>query len=350
MPIFFSGTVFEMAFLICSCRVSNCITGMIPLPYKELLNNEQQISNTKWQKIYLLQRKIPITLGIVLAVSLAGNYLLYDHVNLLHREISSLNQQTDSLQKQSDSLTDQSDIIKNQEQEITRLKAKLEEKQAPVTISSSSKTITAVAVRPIMVSDGFFQDVQYEGTAMNIKVDIKDGTGLVLVNTQTPTGVDFQTSAKTAVKVAERYTNSDLSNKDVIFSISSKNENELQTVDGPSAGMAMTVLLVMEIQDKPINDTILLTGTIQPDGTIGPVGGVPQKAEAAGKYGAKTFIVPKGEATTFVQECTEKKEGAFYFRNCKSAPKDLSPVLEEKYGMKVVEATDLDSVLKYFKS
>lgn len=297
-----------------------------------------------------MQGKILIILGIALVASLAGNYLLYDQINTIHKEFSSLYEQRDTLQEQSASLTDQSNTIKNQEQEISRLKAKLEEKQTPVTISTSSKTITAVAVRPIMVSDGFFQDVQYEGTAMNIKVDIKDGTGLVLVNTQTPTGVDFQTSAKTAVKVAEQYTRSDLSNKDVIFSISSKNENELQTVDGPSAGMAMTVLLVMEIQDKPINDAILLTGTIQPDGTIGPVGGVPQKAEAAGKYGAKTFIVPKGEAATFVQECTEKKEGAFYFRNCKSAPRDLSPVLEEKYGMKVVEATDLNSVLKYFES
>lgn len=299
----------------------------------------------------MLTGKIILVLGLVLAASIIVNYLLYENINGLHREIGSLNQQLTTLQKQSSSLEDQSSALKLQQQEIEKLKTKLEQKQAPSTVvSSSSKSITAVAVRPIMVSDGFFQDVQYEGTAMNIKVDIRDGTGLVLVNTQTPTGVDFQTSAKTAVQVAEKYTNSDLSNKDVIFSISSKNENELQTVDGPSAGMAMTVLLVMEIQNKPINDMVLLTGTIQPDGSIGPVGGVPQKAEAAGKYGAKTFIVPKGEATTYVQECSEKREGAFYFRNCKSAPHDLSPDLEQKYGMKVVEATDLQSVLKYFES
>ena len=297
-----------------------------------------------------MQGKIAIILGIILVGSLAGNYLLYNQIDSLHKEIFTLNQQVDTLQKQQASFEDQSNALKAQEQEIAKMKAKLEQKQAPVTVSSSSKSITAVAVRPVMISDGFFQDVQYEGTAMNIKVDIKDGTGLVLVNTQTPTGVDFQTSAKTAVQVAQKYTNSDLSNKDIIFSISAQNENELQAVDGPSAGMAMTVLLVLEIQGKPINDQILLTGTIQPDGTIGPVGGVPQKAEAAGKHGAKIFIVPKGESTTFVQECTEKKEGAFYFRNCRSEPRDLSPILEEKYGMKVVEATDLKSVLEYFES
>ena len=294
--------------------------------------------------------KISLVLLIILVGSLITNYSLYDKINGLHREMSSLNQQISIMQKQSSDIEDQSTIIKSQKQEIENLKSKLEQKQpTSIQLSSSSKSITAVAVRPIMVSDGFFQDVQYQGTAMNIKVDIRDGTGLVLVNTETPTGVDFQTSAKTAVAVAQKYTDSDLSNKDVIFSISSKNANELQTVDGPSAGMAMTVLLVMEIQNKPINDSILLTGTIQSDGSIGPVGGVPQKADAAGKYGAKTFIVPKGQATTFVQSCTEKKEGVFYFRNCKSEPQEISPMLEQKYGMKVVEATDIQSVLKYFQ-
>jgi uncharacterized protein len=292
--------------------------------------------------------KILVVFGIVLAISIVANYFLYDQTNTLRSEIMGLNQQIDTLQKQVASFEDQTNTLKSQEQEIQALKARLEEKQS-ITISSSSKSIAAVAVRPVMISDGFFQDVQYEGTVMNIKVDIRDGTGLVLVNTQTPTGVDFQTSAKTAVKVAEKYTGTSLSDKDVIFSISSKNENELQAVDGPSAGMAMTVLLVIEIQNKPINDKILLTGTIQPDGSLGSVGGVPQKAEAAGKYGAKTFIVPKGQSMTFVQECTERKEGVFYFRNCKSEPRDLSPILEEKYGMKVVEASDLKSVLKYFE-
>lgn len=296
-----------------------------------------------------MRGRILAILGVALAISLAGNYLLYDHVNALNKNISELGNQVDSLKKQASEFEKQTDDLSAQQQEIEKLKTKLEQKAPSTTIPSSSETITAVAVRPVMVSDGFFQDVQYDGTVMNIKVDIRDGMGLVLVNTETPTGVDFQTSAKTAVKVAEKYTGVDLSNKDVIFSISSKNENELQAVDGPSAGMAMTVLLAMEIQDKPINDKILLTGTIQEDGSIGPVGGVPQKAEAAAKYGAKAFIVPKGQSVTFVQECTEKKEGVFYYRSCKSEPKDLSPILEEKYGMAVVEATDLKSVLKYFE-
>ena len=93
---------------------------------------------------------------------------------------------------------------------------------------------------------------------------------------------------------------------------------------------------------------MLLTGTIQPDGTIGPIGGAAEKADAAGKYGAKTFIVPKGQAITMVQECQESQQGPFLYKTCKSEAKPLSPTTEEKYGMKVVEATDLKSVLDYF--
>lgn len=137
---------------------------------------------------------------------------------------------------------------------------------------SSTESITAIAVRPVLVNDGFFETTTYEGTVMKITVDIRDGTGLALVNTEIPTGVDFQTSAKTAIKVAQKISGADLSNKDVIFSISSKNNQELQAVDGPSAGAAMTALLTSDLLGKQISDKILITGTILPDGTVGKVG------------------------------------------------------------------------------
>ncbi|HIH68902.1 MAG TPA: hypothetical protein HA290_05475, partial [Candidatus Nitrosotenuis sp.] len=116
--------------------------------------------------------KISLVLLIILVGSLITNYSLYDKINGLHREISSLNQQISTMQKQSSDIENQSTIIKSQKQEIENLKSKLGQKQpTSIQLSSSSKSITAVAVRPIMVSDGFFQDVQYQGTAMNIKVD-----------------------------------------------------------------------------------------------------------------------------------------------------------------------------------
>ncbi|MBM2852848.1 MAG: hypothetical protein HW420_1395 [Candidatus Nitrosotenuis sp.] len=287
-----------------------------------------------------------IILGIVLAASLFGNYFLFQNIQMLGQDIEDLNRQVSLFEKQSAKIQERLDSVILEKEQST--KSQRPEIKAP--LSDSSKSITAVAVRPIIITDGFFQDVRYEGTVMNITVDIRNGTGLVLVNTEIPTGVDFQTSAKTAVQVAQGYTDANISNKDIIFSITAKNNDELQAVDGQSAGMAMTVLLVMEIEDRPINDKVLLTGTIQPDGSIGPIGGVAEKADAAGKYGADTFIVPKGQAITLVQECQESREGPFLYKSCKSEAKPLSPITEEKYGMNVVEATDLKSVLYYFEN
>ncbi len=289
--------------------------------------------------------KVAIILGIMLAASLFANYTLYQNTHTLQQDILNLDSQVRSFQKQTDEIQKRLGSITPNKENFEKMQSQIEK---TLSVPDSSKSITAVAVRPIMSSDGFFQSVEYQGTVMSITVDIRDGTGLVLVNTAIPTGVDFQTSAKTAVSVAQEYTNADLSEKDIIFSITAKSNEELQAVDGQSAGMAMTVLLVMEIENRSINDTVLLTGTIQPDGTMGPIGGVAEKADAAGKYGAKTFIVPRGQAITMVQECEESQNGPFLYKSCKSEAKPLSPITEEKYGMIVIEATDLASVLDYF--
>lgn len=285
--------------------------------------------------------KITLLMGVVLVISLLFNYMLFEDSQNLRQQVSDIRTQMDELQKQA--------VLLQNELEGAQTAAVPGSKEMSfVPVTPGSKSITAVAVRPVFTGTGFFQDVQYEGTVMNITADIRDGDGLVLVNTSIPTGVDFQTSAKTAVSVVQRHTNADLSEKDVIFSISAKNNEDLQAVDGPSAGMAMAVLLVAEILDKEIPDTILITGTVRQDGSMGQVGGIFEKAEAAAKNGAEIFIVPEGLGTVYVQECQESREGPFLYRSCKSEPKSLSPIMEEQYGMRVVEAADLKSVLSYF--
>lgn len=285
--------------------------------------------------------KITLLMGVVLVISLLFNYMLFEDRQNLRQQVSGIRAQMDELQKQA--------VLLQNELEGAQTAAVPGSKEMSfVPVTPGSKSITAVAVRPVFTGTGFFQDVRYEGTVMNITADVRDGDGLVLVNTSIPTGVDFQTSAKTAVSVVQRHTNADLSEKDVIFSISAKNNEDLQAVDGPSAGMAMAVLLVAEILDKEIPDTILITGTVRQDGSMGQVGGIFEKAEAAAKNGAEIFIVPEGLGTVYVQECQESREGPFLYRSCKSEPKSLSPIMEEQYGMRVVEAADLKSVLSYF--
>ncbi|MBX3284152.1 MAG: PDZ domain-containing protein [Actinobacteria bacterium] len=68
-------------------------------------------------------------------------------------------------------------------------------------------------------------------------------------------------------------------------------------VGGPSAGLAFTLAILDRITPGDLTgpDPVAVTGTIELDGSVGPVGGVLQKTEAAVRAGAKLFIVPTQE-------------------------------------------------------
>ncbi|MCL4533850.1 MAG: hypothetical protein M1370_01645 [Bacteroidetes bacterium] len=65
-------------------------------------------------------------------------------------------------------------------------------------------------------------------------------------------------------------------------------------VDGPSAGAMMTVATMAALLGHSVNPDVVMTGTINPDGTIGPVGGIPQKIDGAAEKGKKVVLVPAG--------------------------------------------------------
>lgn len=69
-----------------------------------------------------------------------------------------------------------------------------------------------------------------------------------------------------------------------------------EDIGGPSAGLAftLTVLDVLTDGDLTGGANIVVTGTIDRDGNVGPIGGVKQKAFAAKEAGADVFIVPAG--------------------------------------------------------
>jgi PDZ domain-containing protein len=73
---------------------------------------------------------------------------------------------------------------------------------------------------------------------------------------------------------------------------------DTQRVSGPSAGLAFTLAVIDDLSpgDLTAGRRVAVTGTIQPDGSIGPVGGVAQKAITAHRNGASALIVPIDEA------------------------------------------------------
>ena len=65
-------------------------------------------------------------------------------------------------------------------------------------------------------------------------------------------------------------------------------------VGGPSAGLMLTMGLIDKLtpEDLTAGKVIAGTGTIKPDGTVGPIGGIRQKLAGASATQAKLFLMP----------------------------------------------------------
>ena len=63
-------------------------------------------------------------------------------------------------------------------------------------------------------------------------------------------------------------------------------------IDGPSAGGLTTIGVLAAILGHDVRKDAAMTGTINPDGSIGPVGGIPQKLEGAAKADKTLVLVP----------------------------------------------------------
>lgn len=205
--------------------------------------------------------------------------------------------------------------------------------------------ITAVAVMAVYdPGQGVYVT---NGTTMEIRVQIVPGAGRVLVNTQPRMGVDFQTSARVAVGVAENVTGARLAFYDTIFYIIAS--NPVDEVDGPSAGAAMTVL-VSALLNTSIRQDVIITGTISPDGSVGPVGGIVEKAEAAARAGAKIFLVPPRQHIQLIPQTVVEKLAFITIYRTVYKTVNVSQIMMQRYGMRVLEVSNITQALSIFSS
>lgn len=65
--------------------------------------------------------------------------------------------------------------------------------------------------------------------------------------------------------------------------------------DGPSAGAVMTVGFLAVLRGDSLIRGTALTGTLEPDGRIGPVGGIADKVRAAAREHYRTVLIPQGQ-------------------------------------------------------
>lgn len=163
----------------------------------------------------------------------------------------------------------------------------------PIETLQASETIETTALAVAEGPSGFV------GLSSQVQVRvIADGDGQVFVDTKPLSETDMQASARLAARVAADTLGLDWTEYDYLIVVRSSST----IIGGPSAGGVMALAITVALhnlaspeQPWTLDDRVAATGTINPDGTIGPVGGIPAKAGGAKDAGITTFLYPAGQ-------------------------------------------------------
>jgi len=139
---------------------------------------------------------------------------------------------------------------------------------------------------------------------VQIGVETRPGSGEAFTSIYPAVGYDTQSSERTAAAIA--FATTGRNDCDAIMRFMAS--KGVDHVDGPSAGGAMTALLLSALTGKELRNDFSITGTIETDGSIGLVGGIPLKAEAVAKSGIPLFITPELSSSDKIGLLLVKKE------------------------------------------
>jgi PDZ domain-containing protein len=117
------------------------------------------------------------------------------------------------------------------------------------------------------------------------------GTGVLRIPIRTVAATDDATKSMVGFTPKDGYTSP------VTVTIS------IEDIGGPSAGLMLTLGIIDRLTAEQENGGrhVAGTGTIDPDGTVGPIGGIRQKLQGARSDGATIFLVPEGNCAEALQ-------------------------------------------------
>jgi hypothetical protein len=217
-------------------------------------------------------------------------------------EISANSQEAESL---SASLAAQQTDLKELQAQLHNLQAEIGLLQAK--IQSNEKYIANLTGRMGLAQQGGRVQVSHYGLGVTeedkgivfpIEIEIVSlGSGSISLDvSDVQYESSFQNAVRTAAAVASEYTGESISDKDIIVRfINNNTAGEVVRVDGSSAGAVITAMMIAGLSDKELNPSVLVTGTIKPDGSISNVGGIEDKINAAAAFGAKMMLVPESQ-------------------------------------------------------
>ena len=180
--------------------------------------------------------------------------------------------------------------------------------------------------------------VDEEGNGVNtiLTVEATRGSGRTLTDIDNLLfWADTQHSIRIARKVAENITGKKMEDYNIVYTI----EANASLIGGPSAGAALTIATIGALEGKKLNEKVMITGSINHDGSIGPVSAILEKAKAAREKGATLFLVPLLQSRDVVYETSEHCEtfGSTKVCTTETKPKKVDVAAEANITIKEVE-------------
>lgn len=187
-------------------------------------------------------------------------------------------------------------------------------------------------------------DASGKGTSTYLAVEAMPGSGRTLVDIDNLLfWDDTQQSMRVARLVAANVSGKNINNYDLVYNVYAN----ASIVGGPSAGAALTVATIASLESKKINDSVMITGTVNHDGTIGPVGGILEKAKAAKQAGATLLLVPLLQSRDVLYETREhcEKFGPAQVCTTETIPKKVD--VSSEAGLQIIEVGTIKEALEY---
>ena len=188
-------------------------------------------------------------------------------------------------------------------------------------------------------------DEEGNGVSTILIVEATPGSGRTLTDIDNLLfWADTQHSIRIARRVAENITQKEVEDYDIVYTI----EANASLIGGPSAGSALVIATIAALENRKLRDDVMITGSINHDGSIGPVSAILEKAKASRDVGATLFLVPLLQSRDVVYETTEHCEVFGHTQICTTETKPRKIEVEEESGIVIKEVETVQDAMVYF--
>ncbi len=196
----------------------------------------------------------------------------------------------------------------------------------------------AIAHLPAVDADG-------KGVLTTAAVEVRPGEGGVYTNVADVFAAEeTQESFRDARDAAAAWAGIDPNSIDVTITV--KVDDDTKSIEGPSAGASIAAAIGAAVKGATLNPAVAMTGTIDEQGNVGPVGAIREKTQTAAAAGIKLFLVPPGQGHTEIIQRIQKCLVEDRFTYCKTSYEPTKTSSQQTDGIAVKEVHTLAEALK----